>query len=174
MQLNQAGMATGLVSIPLRYMHTPCEVVSPADIDNTARLIAGFLERITPDTDLTPSLDNLHSAHPRRPARAGREDEDDEGQPPMSSHPRRRYSRRRTRPHQLRRLLESRRHHLRRPAPARHHRRRYRRAGREEGPAQPHRHLRQGLDLATTTSNGITIQKAVVKYHTTTANTRPT
>ena len=36
MQLNQAGMATGLVSIPLRYMHTPCEIVSLADVDNTA------------------------------------------------------------------------------------------------------------------------------------------
>ena len=60
MQLNQSGMATGLISIPLRYMHTPCEVVSLADVDNTARLIAGFIERLTPDTDFTPSLSNLH------------------------------------------------------------------------------------------------------------------
>lgn len=60
MQLNQAGMATGLVSIPLRYMHTPCEVVSQADVDNTAKLLAGFLERVQTDTNWTPSLDNLH------------------------------------------------------------------------------------------------------------------
>jgi putative aminopeptidase FrvX len=60
MQLNQAGMATGLISIPLRYMHTPCEVVSLADIDNTARLMAAFIERLTPETDFTPSLANLH------------------------------------------------------------------------------------------------------------------
>ena len=60
MQLNQSGMATGLISIPLRYMHTPCEVVSLADVDNTARLMAGFIERLTPDTDFTPSLSNLH------------------------------------------------------------------------------------------------------------------
>jgi putative aminopeptidase FrvX len=60
MQLNQSGMATGLLSIPLRYMHTPCEVVSLADVDNTARLMAAFIERLTPDTDFTPSLANLH------------------------------------------------------------------------------------------------------------------
>ena len=60
MQLNQSGMATGLISIPLRYMHTPCEVVSLADVDYTARLIAGFIERLTPDTDFTPTLSNLH------------------------------------------------------------------------------------------------------------------
>ncbi len=61
MQLNQAGMATGLVSIPLRYMHTPCEVVSLADVDNTARLLAGFIERVGPDTDFTPTVANLYS-----------------------------------------------------------------------------------------------------------------
>jgi putative aminopeptidase FrvX len=61
MQLNQAGMATGLISIPLRYMHTPCEVVSLTDIENTAKLMAGFIERITPKTDFTPTLHNLHS-----------------------------------------------------------------------------------------------------------------
>jgi putative aminopeptidase FrvX len=60
MQLNQAGMATGLLSIPLRYMHTPCEVVSLEDIDNTARLMAAFIERVTPETDFTPSMANLH------------------------------------------------------------------------------------------------------------------
>jgi putative aminopeptidase FrvX len=61
MQLNQAGMATGLISIPLRYMHTPCEVVSLADIANTAALLAAFLERVTPETDFTPTMANRHS-----------------------------------------------------------------------------------------------------------------
>jgi len=61
MQLNQAGMATGLISIPLRYMHTPCEVVSLADVENTAKLLAGFLERVTPETDFTPTMANRHS-----------------------------------------------------------------------------------------------------------------
>lgn len=60
MQLNQTGMATGLISIPLRYMHTPCEVVSLADVENTAKLLAAFLERITPETDFTPSMENRY------------------------------------------------------------------------------------------------------------------
>lgn len=54
MQLNRAGMATGLVGVPLRYMHTPCEVMALEDIDNAARLIAGFVERVTPAIDWTP------------------------------------------------------------------------------------------------------------------------
>lgn len=54
MQLNQAGMATGLVSVPLRYMHTPCEVLSLTDLENAARLCAAFIERLTPGQDWTP------------------------------------------------------------------------------------------------------------------------
>jgi endoglucanase len=54
MQLNRAGMATGLISVPLRYMHTPCEVMSLDDIEYAARLMAGFIERVTPDIDWTP------------------------------------------------------------------------------------------------------------------------
>jgi len=49
MQLSRAGMATGLVSVPLRYMHTPCEVLSLADLENACRLCAAFARRITGD-----------------------------------------------------------------------------------------------------------------------------
>lgn len=56
MQINGPGMATGLLGIPLRYMHTPCEVVSLTDVENCARLMAAFCRRITPDTDFTPRL----------------------------------------------------------------------------------------------------------------------
>ena len=54
MQLNRAGMATGVLSVPLRYMHTPCEVMALEDIENTAKLMAGFCERVTPEIDFTP------------------------------------------------------------------------------------------------------------------------
>jgi endoglucanase len=54
LQLNQAGMATGLVGVPLRYMHTPGEVLSLADVENCARLVAAYCRRITPDMDFTP------------------------------------------------------------------------------------------------------------------------
>lgn len=54
MQLNRAGMATALVSIPNRYMHSPCEVVSLKDVENAAKLIAQAVARLDPKTDLVP------------------------------------------------------------------------------------------------------------------------
>jgi endoglucanase len=54
MQLSGAGMATGLVSVPLRYMHTPCEVLSLEDVMNCARLVAAYCRRVRPNTDFTP------------------------------------------------------------------------------------------------------------------------
>ncbi len=54
MQLNRASVATGLISVPLRYMHTPCEVMSMADLQNGVRLIAGFVRRINASTDFRP------------------------------------------------------------------------------------------------------------------------
>ncbi|HEY8381545.1 MAG TPA: M42 family metallopeptidase [Microvirga sp.] len=54
LQLNRGGMAAGLLSVPLRYMHTPCEVLSLSDVESTARLLAAYCCRVTPDTDFTP------------------------------------------------------------------------------------------------------------------------
>jgi putative aminopeptidase FrvX len=48
--LSRAGVPTGLVSVPLRYMHSPVELVSLADIDAAARLIAAFAMAMKPDT----------------------------------------------------------------------------------------------------------------------------
>ena len=48
MYLSRAGVATGLVSIPLRYMHTPTEIVDLADVEKCARLIAAFAIRLDP------------------------------------------------------------------------------------------------------------------------------
>ncbi len=53
-QLTRAGVAAGLISIPNRYMHTPCEVVSRTDLENAARLIAAAVRKIKEDTDFTP------------------------------------------------------------------------------------------------------------------------
>lgn len=52
--LTRSGVPTGLLSVPNRYMHSPNEVVSLADLRNTARLLAAFIRRLTPDTDFTP------------------------------------------------------------------------------------------------------------------------
>lgn len=56
MQLNQGGMAVGIMGVPLRYMHTPCELLSVTDVENCARLMAAFCSRVTPETDFTPRL----------------------------------------------------------------------------------------------------------------------
>lgn len=40
---SKAGIPTGLVSIPLRYMHTTVETIDPADVENTARLLAATI-----------------------------------------------------------------------------------------------------------------------------------
>jgi putative aminopeptidase FrvX len=47
---SRAGVATGLVSVPCRYMHSPVEMVSVPDIDAAARLIAAFARRLDPGT----------------------------------------------------------------------------------------------------------------------------
>lgn len=42
MQVTRAGVATGLVQIPNRYMHSPVETVAWADLDHAADLLAHF------------------------------------------------------------------------------------------------------------------------------------
>jgi len=45
--LSRGGVPTGLVSIPVRYMHSPVELVDLEDIQAAARLLAGFAARLT-------------------------------------------------------------------------------------------------------------------------------
>lgn len=47
------GVATALVSVPNRYMHSPNEMVAVEDLDRAAQLLAGFARRVTNDTDFT-------------------------------------------------------------------------------------------------------------------------
>jgi len=53
-QTNRAGVATGLVSIPNRYMHSAVETISLDDIDRAADLIAAFLTNLSGKDDFTP------------------------------------------------------------------------------------------------------------------------
>ena len=54
MQISRGGVATGLVSIPNRYMHSPVEVISLEDIDRAADLLAGFALRMSGDESFVP------------------------------------------------------------------------------------------------------------------------
>jgi endoglucanase len=49
----QEGVATALVSIPNRYMHSPNEMVSLDDVDYTADLIAEVCRMVDTQTDFT-------------------------------------------------------------------------------------------------------------------------
>ena len=48
------GVATALVSVPNRYMHSPNEMIALDDLDRTARLLAAFVRRLAADVDLVP------------------------------------------------------------------------------------------------------------------------
>lgn len=53
-QLTRAGVAAGIVSVPLRYMHTPVETLCLGDVEYAIKLMAAFAEAITPDTVFVP------------------------------------------------------------------------------------------------------------------------
>jgi endoglucanase len=55
MQVSRAGVATALVKIPLRYMHTPVEVLSVSDLENAVKLIVKALRRIEDKKAFIPS-----------------------------------------------------------------------------------------------------------------------
>jgi endoglucanase len=49
---SRGGIPSGLVSVPLRYMHSPVELVQLDDVENAAKLIAAFIRRLPGDLDL--------------------------------------------------------------------------------------------------------------------------
>ena len=58
-----SGTATGLVSIPNRYMHSPNEIVSLSDLESAARVITEFVRTVNAESDFRPG------SMPPRPAR---------------------------------------------------------------------------------------------------------
>jgi putative aminopeptidase FrvX len=50
-QFMRAGIATGLVSCPNRYMHSPNEVVDVDDVENCARVISAYIKTLGADMD---------------------------------------------------------------------------------------------------------------------------
>lgn len=54
MQLSRGGVATGLVGIPNRYMHTPVELVSLKDVENASKLIAEWIAGLKANVSFIP------------------------------------------------------------------------------------------------------------------------
>jgi putative aminopeptidase FrvX len=54
MQMTKGGVATGLVSVPLRYMHTPVEVLAEKDLDSTIKLLKETVLQLKPGMDFKP------------------------------------------------------------------------------------------------------------------------
>ncbi len=52
-QISRNGVPTGLVSIPLRYMHSPVEMVDLADVEATIALLVAFAEALPADVDVS-------------------------------------------------------------------------------------------------------------------------
>lgn len=46
MQISRGGVATGVISIPLRYMHTAVETLAYSDIEQSGKLLAHFIARV--------------------------------------------------------------------------------------------------------------------------------
>ena len=53
-QISGGGVATIVLGLPCRYMHTPVEVVSRNDLSHAANLLALTLLTLTPETNLIP------------------------------------------------------------------------------------------------------------------------
>ena len=54
MQINRAGVAAGLISVPNRYMHTPVEMISLDDLENTSKILAAYIMTLNAKSDFTP------------------------------------------------------------------------------------------------------------------------
>ena len=55
-QVSRGGIPTGLVSVPLRYMHTPTEVICLDDLDATVELFVQFAKDLSADASFIPSI----------------------------------------------------------------------------------------------------------------------
>lgn len=53
-QLTRKGVAAGLLGLPLRYMHNPCEMLHTDDLDNLVKLLVVFCQALSPKDDWTP------------------------------------------------------------------------------------------------------------------------
>lgn len=53
--ISRGGVATAVISIPCRYLHSPNEMIALSDVEQAAKLIAAFVRSLSADTDFIPS-----------------------------------------------------------------------------------------------------------------------
>lgn len=53
-QMARSGVATGLISVPTRYLHTASEVLNTDDVDGAVRILTRFVRDLDGNLDLTP------------------------------------------------------------------------------------------------------------------------
>ena len=58
MQITAEGIPNFVLSIPIRYMHTPVEMTTLKDIQRTGRLLAEFIASLEPDFMSTITWDD--------------------------------------------------------------------------------------------------------------------
>ena len=58
-QMQHGGIPTGLISVPLRYMHTPTEVICLKDLENTVKLITRFVLDLNDTVSFVPGMDDF-------------------------------------------------------------------------------------------------------------------
>lgn len=55
LQVTRSGVATGILAIPNRYMHSSVETISLEDINHAATLLAHFAKSVTSADDFIPA-----------------------------------------------------------------------------------------------------------------------
>lgn len=53
-QITRSGIATGLISIPTRYMHTPSEIISLKDVESGINILSEFCRMVNNDSSFIP------------------------------------------------------------------------------------------------------------------------
>lgn len=56
MQIQRGGKATGLISVPLRYMHTPTEVIKLSDLEATVQILKRFILDLDETVSFVPGM----------------------------------------------------------------------------------------------------------------------
>ena len=55
--MTRGGVATALVSIPNRYMHSPVEICDLRDVDNAVKILTETIAALTGNEQFRPGLD---------------------------------------------------------------------------------------------------------------------